>query len=145
MRDLQGNQTEPEQSPSKFPVAKSVRGKIAVIAGTLLVPSLLSIGLSSGRDDRAERDAEVISLMSDYSVDDVSILTGHGTGTTGVSPVAIRCTSPRTAQRMYAAKSPLNPYALMSQSHAMGARSSTPGWFQRQGAADETAAKERSF
>ena len=33
MRDLQHNETEPGPSGSKFPVAKSVRGKIAVTVG----------------------------------------------------------------------------------------------------------------
>lgn len=73
-------------SANKFPVAKSVRGKIAVIAGVLLVIGSLSLGLSSGVDERAERDAEVISLMSGYSVNDVSIYDGSWLGNDGSLP-----------------------------------------------------------
>jgi hypothetical protein len=86
VNNVQGNEIEPEESPSKFPVAKSVRGKIAVIVGCLLVPCLLSIGLNSGVDERAERDAEVISLMSGYSLDDVSIFDGSWLGNDGSLP-----------------------------------------------------------
>ena len=86
VRDLQDNETEPDEGASKFPVSKSVRGKIAVIVGVLLVSSVLGIGLSSGVDDRAERDAEVVSLMSDYSVDDVSIYDGSWHGIDGSLP-----------------------------------------------------------
>lgn len=86
MRDLQDNETEPDEGVSKFPVAKSVRGKIAVIVVVLMVPSVLSIALSSGVDDRAERDAEVVSLLSDYSVDDVSIYDGSWHGNDGSLP-----------------------------------------------------------
>lgn len=86
MRDLQDNETEPDEGVSNFPVAKSVRGKIAVIVGVLLVPSVLSIALSSGVDDRAERDAEVVSLLSDYSVDDASIYDGSWHGNDGSLP-----------------------------------------------------------
>ena len=86
MRDLQNNETEPEEGASTFPVAMSVRSTIAVIAGVFLVVSVLSIGLSNGRDDRAERDAEVMSLMSDYSVDDVSIYDGSWHGNDGSLP-----------------------------------------------------------
>jgi hypothetical protein len=86
VNDLQGNESEPEESASKLPVAKSVKGKIAVAAGVLLVPSLLSIGLNSGADDRAARDAEVLSLMSGYSVDDVSIYDGSWHGSDGSLP-----------------------------------------------------------
>lgn len=86
MHNVQGHEIEPEESPSKFPVAKSVRGKIVVIAGVLLVTSLLSIGLNSGVDERAERDAEVISLMSGYSVDYVSVYDGSWLGNDGSLP-----------------------------------------------------------
>ena len=47
---------------------------------------MLSIALSSGVDDRAERDAEVMSLMSDYSADDVSIYDGPWHGNDGSLP-----------------------------------------------------------
>lgn len=80
------NETEPDEGTSKFSVAKSVRGKIAVIVGVLLVSSVLGIGLSGGVDDRAERDAEVVSLMSGYSVDDVSIYDGSWHGADGSLP-----------------------------------------------------------
>lgn len=86
MRDLQDNEAEPDEGTRKFPVAKSVRGKIALIAVTVLVPALLSIGLSSGVDVRADRDAEVVSLMSGYSVDDVSIYDGSWLGNDGSLP-----------------------------------------------------------
>jgi hypothetical protein len=80
------NETEPDEGARKFPVAKSMRGKIALIAVAVLVPALLSIGLNSGADDRRERDAEVISLMSGYSVDDVSIYDGSWHGNDGSLP-----------------------------------------------------------
>ncbi|MGO4190962.1 hypothetical protein AB4Y67_04760 [Arthrobacter sp. YAF17] len=86
MRDLQDNEAELDEGVSKFPVAKSVRGKIAVIVGVLLVSSVLGIGLSSRVDDRGERDAEVLSLMSGYSVDDVSIYDGSWHGNDGSLP-----------------------------------------------------------
>ena len=63
-----------------------MRGKIAVIVGVLLVPSVLSFVLSSGVDDRAERAAEVVSLMSGYSVDEVSIYDGSWHGKDGSLP-----------------------------------------------------------
>jgi hypothetical protein len=80
------NEMEPDEGARKFPVAKSVRGKMALIAVAVLVPALLSIGLNSGVDDRAERDAEVMSLMSGYSVDDVSIYDGSWHGNDGSLP-----------------------------------------------------------
>jgi hypothetical protein len=63
-----------------------VRGKLAVIAVMILVPSLLSIGLNSSSDERSARDAEVISLMSNYSVDNASIYDGSWTGNDGSLP-----------------------------------------------------------
>ena len=86
VRDLPDNEAQLDEGASKFPVAKSVRGKIAVIVGVLLVSSVLGIVLSSGVDDRAERDAEVMSLMSGYSVDDVSIYDGSWHGNDGSLP-----------------------------------------------------------
>lgn len=86
VRDLQDNETEPDEGASKFPVAKSVRGKIAVIVGVLLVSSVIGIAMNSGVDDRAERDTEVLSLMSDYSVDDVSIYDGSWHASDGSLP-----------------------------------------------------------
>ncbi len=80
------NETEPDEGARKLPVAKSMRGKTALIAVAVLVPALLSIGLNSGADDRRERDAEVISLMSGYSVDDVSIYDGSWHGNDGSLP-----------------------------------------------------------
>lgn len=86
MRDLQHNETEPEEGASRLPAAMSVRSTIILIAVVFLVVAVFNIGLNNGRDNRAERDAEVISLMSGYSVDDVSIYDGGWYGNDGSLP-----------------------------------------------------------
>lgn len=67
----------------KAPAKKSVRGKVAEILCVLTVPVALSFGLSSGEDDRDKRDAEVLSLMANYSADGASIYDGSWTGNDG--------------------------------------------------------------
>jgi hypothetical protein len=63
-----------------------LRGKIAAILIVLSVAAVYSIFLSNSTNDRMKRDAEVMSLMTNYSAETASIYEGGWTGADGSVP-----------------------------------------------------------
>ena len=86
MGERQENEAIPTEGTRGFPIAKTVWGKLIVISAVLLVVAGCNVLAASGRENRLKRDAEVISLMENYQVDDADIYDGSWHGNDGSLP-----------------------------------------------------------